>query len=598
MRLRLIVALCGAMILVGCQSVATPAPVDNVIRYGDTVQSSLSKVQSRWLFIGSHDDTVTIDFTATGVPPSVTLIGPSGESVARLSAAGHLNGFRLPDDGQYMIVIDSGVGDYALTLRHGDMSTEAATAAATPSVIKGTSTVNKTIGVGDSRLGTLKTPDAQDIWSFNGQVGATITIQMKGQSAAIDPMLRFYAPDGSLVASDDNSAGGRDAMISGIHLSTAGNYLIQASGNSHAGDYVLTIQSGSVPTATHPPVAVTTAATAAPTTVAAVDSGTQVRIGQTVQGVITDPQQVDHFAVFGAAGTTISVGIWPAPDSKLVPSIIMYAPNGKDVATAAGPTGAIVSGYTLPATGAYIIYVHGNQNQSSGPYILTVGDGYTLRDLDGGTITPEASYQGNLERSGDRQNWTINLPANATLSIDATPVGNNLQPQVEILGPDGKRIGASTLDPASHAARVAPVVTQQEGRYSIRVNGLPGKDTGSYTLVAHVPKIVPTATFSVAVDQTIEADVAQDERYTYSFKAVPGLVVLVEVRAKVKGEFDPVVELYGPSGRRIAMNDDNSPDSTNAVLQVGLDDGIGTYTIQVHGYAMTPGAFTLHVKSE
>ena len=44
MRIRLIVILCGGMILIaaGCQSAATPAPIDNVIRYGDTAQGSLT----------------------------------------------------------------------------------------------------------------------------------------------------------------------------------------------------------------------------------------------------------------------------------------------------------------------------------------------------------------------------------------------------------------------------------------------------------------------------------------------------------------------------------------------------------------------------
>lgn len=596
-RVYLILLLCGFVFVAasGCQPPPTPAPVENVIRYGDTVQGTLGQGQSHWSFIGSHDDNIAIDFTSTGAPPAVTLIGPSGESVARLSSTGHLERFRLPDDGQYIIVIASGVGGYALVLRQAaNIGTEAATTAATP-VVTANASANKTIGLGDSRLGTLKTADAQDIWSFDGQAGAMITVQMTAKSDGIDPTLRLYAPDGSLVASNDNVGGTSNAMISGVRLPAAGAYLIQASGNGHAGDYVLTVQAGALPTPTFVPATATPVATVAPTIVAGAAEGTQVRIGQTVQGVLTDPQDVDHFAIFGPAGATISVGIWPTQGSSLVPSFIMYAPNGKDVASAVGADGAIVSGYTLPSTGAYIIYVHGNQSQSSGPYILTVGDGLTLRDIEGGALTPEASYQGNLERRGDRQTWTLDLPANATLSVEGTPSGNNLLLQLEIVGPGGKRVGYSILDPVSHIARIAPLVTTQQGQYKVRVNGLSGKDVGSYALVAHVPKIEPTATFAVAVDQTIQAEVAQDERYTYSFKAVPGMVLLVEARARVKGEFDPVVELYGPSGRRLAVNDDSSPDATEAILQVGLDDGIGAYTVQVHGYAMTPGAFTLHI---
>src|ERR1044071_1945298 len=118
-RLCLILVVGGFLFLAvsGCQPPPTPAPVENVIRYGDTVQGTLGQAQTHWSFIGSHDDNIAIDFTSTGAPPAVTVIGPSGESVARLSSTGHLEKFRLPDDGEYVIVIASGVGGYALVLR-------------------------------------------------------------------------------------------------------------------------------------------------------------------------------------------------------------------------------------------------------------------------------------------------------------------------------------------------------------------------------------------------------------------------------------------------------------------------------------------------
>src|SRR5262249_8823167 len=136
------------------------------------------------------------------------------------------------------------------------------------------------------------------------------------------------------------------------------------------------------------------------------------------------------------------------------------------------------------------------------------------------------------------------------------------------------------------------------GRYTIRISGAPGKNIGTYVVFAHLVRVLPTATFSVALDQTINGEVQQDDRYNYTFKAVPGMVVLIEVRSRVKDKFDPVIEFYGQSGWRLAMADDISADDMDAVLQISLDDGIGAYTVQVHGYAMTPGTFTLHVKTE
>jgi hypothetical protein len=101
----------------------------------------------------------------------------------------------------------------------------------------------------------------------------------------------------------------------------------------------------------------------------------------------------------------------------------------------------------------------------------------------------------------------------------------------------------------------------------------------------------------MVLDESIDAEVDEGQRYTYTFKGVPGEIVLIQARERATGGFDPIIELYGPSGRRLALVDDTNPDSTDAILQISLDDGVGSYTVQVYGYAMTPGAFTLTVKS-
>src|SRR5258708_7597255 len=360
--------------------------------------------------MGTHRDRVWIEFRSRGAPPPVALIGPNGESIARVSESGHLDKFRLPDDGQVAIVVGSGQGDYAIILTRIPPEALLGTA---PAVTPQGTGANKIIGVGDSHLGTFKTPDALDLWSLQAHAGDVISVQMKALSSGLDPM-----------------------------LPTAGSYLIQASGNQQTGDYVIVIQAGILPTPTFAARATsggngtaTPVSGATPTAAPVVESGAVVQVGQTIQSAITERQQVDRYSVFGAAGTVISVGIWPTADSKLVPSFIMYEPSGKQVAGGAGAAGAVVSSYTLPSTGAYILYIHGNLSQSIGAYTLTVGDGSALRDLAGGQAQPDTTYQGALLRAGDRQSWTMDLPPNATLTLDAPPTRHNPQPPTALLQP-------------------------------------------------------------------------------------------------------------------------------------------------------------------
>jgi hypothetical protein len=598
-----LVALCWSCVaLAGCNRAPAPTLTSDVIVYGQTVQGSLTGGEHHWLFIGGRGDTITIRLTVSGDMPPITLLDPVGTAIARFPASlGVLERFKLLTSGQYAIAAIGGSGQYTLDLRLVVAGDQTPTASPTPSPPPASS---RTLGLGESRTGTLQTGDAQDLWALAGQAGAVITIRMDATAGEIDPSLRLFAPDGSLVAGDEDSGGGRNALIAGVRLPVTGTYLIRAAGSGRIGDYVLSAEPGlppPSPTPTATPVLPTPGPsptpTITPTVIEVAQNGAQIRIGQTIQGTIASPDQVDRFVVFGAAGAVISVGMFPAEDSRLVPSLIMYAPNGDQVGTAAGATGAIIAGYTLPVTGAYVLYVRGWRGESIGAYTLTAGDGLTLRNLDGGPVVAGTPSPGKLLRRGDRETWSLDLPANATIAVEVAPGQGKLDTLVEVVGPDGKVLATAQANPATHVAKIAAATTTLQGRHLIRVSAARMGNIGAYTLLARVVKIAPTATFSGIFDQTFVEDLDEGQRFTHSFQGMPGEVVLVEAHARVPNGFDPVIELYGPSGRRLAVVDDISADNTDAILQIALDDGAGTYTVLVYGYAMTPGAFTVRIKT-
>ncbi len=589
-------------LLAGCQAQPTPVPVpvDHVIGYGQTVKGQLAGTENRWLFVATQGSLISVEFTNTGQDtPLVAVVNPNGESIARVPAStGHLDRFRLLADGQYAIVVGTGTGDYTLSLRLVDSGQRLPTTAPASASAPLTSNV---IGLDQERTGTLQTGDAQVLWSFIGPANRVVTIRMNRVSGDIDPVLHMFAPDGTMIASDDNSGGGRNAMIAGLTLPVTGTYLIQVSGNGRIGDYELIVQSGApLPTPTSTPTRIpptqgpTPTPSLTPVVIDPVQSGAQIRIGQTVQATLTKSDEVDRFIVFGPAGAEISLGMFPGKASKLVPAFEMFAPNGNQVVTADGAGGAISRGYTLPATGAYIIFAHSDNNQTLGDYTLTVGDGMTLRDLDGGKLLPDASFPGNLLRTGDREIWSIDLPANATISVEVAPYRSSLTPMADVVGPDNKILLAA--QGTSHGLQSDNATTIVQGKYQVRISA-PDASIGDYVVKLHLLNVQPTPTFSLSLDETLSVNVQQGERYTYSFKAIPGEVVLINAHTDNPDGFDPVIELYGPSGRRLATADDLNANNVDAVLQIALDDGTGAYTVQIYGYALMPGKCTVHIKS-
>jgi hypothetical protein len=451
--------------------------------------------------------------------------------------------------------------------------------------------------VGDSRLGSLQPPADQAIWQFAGQANAVLSIQVGSTSPEFDAVVQLFGPDGTLIARDDNSGGGRNALISGVTLPTDGTYLIQASGKGHTGDYTIIVQAGNIPTPTPPPPPTPgPSPTPTPTAVPVAEIGSLLKSGETVQGTISLPGQRDRYVVFGPAGTVISIAMFRADESALVPAFEVFAPNGEQVVEAKGAAGAIVVGYTLSVTGAYIIYPHDAGNIANGTYSLTIGDGLSLRNFHPGAAQLGEANQGSLRRTGDRDVWLVDLAAQTTFAVEVTPLTAAFQPVVEVVGPDGKQLGVARTNATVKTAKLGSLFAPTQGKYQIRVSSVPGTPAGQYTMSTQILRIDPTATFSVAVNEMVQGEVQPNERYTYSFKGTSGVLILIDVRGI--GSFDPVVVLYGPSGQRLALVDDSSADGTDGVIQLVLEDGPGAYTVQIYGYAMTGGAFMLRVKSE
>jgi hypothetical protein len=118
-----------------------------------------------------------------------------------------ISDFILPKDGVYTIIpsaLDSTSGAYTISLFLAEP-------------------ITRRLEIGDTVLGKIE----ENIeWTFEGQAGQVVTIEMQEDGSGIDTFLTLLGPDGQVLVEDDDGGDGRNSRISGFILTEDGIYKI------------------------------------------------------------------------------------------------------------------------------------------------------------------------------------------------------------------------------------------------------------------------------------------------------------------------------------------------------------------------------------
>lgn len=102
----------------------------------------------------------------------------------------------------------------------------------------------QTISSGQTINGSIEPASDEDTFYFEAQAGQRATIRMSRTSDSLDSLLALFGPDDALIAQDDDSGGGVDALIERVVLPHTGRYRILARSYGHysAGTYTLNLR--------------------------------------------------------------------------------------------------------------------------------------------------------------------------------------------------------------------------------------------------------------------------------------------------------------------------------------------------------------------
>ncbi|MBZ0290312.1 MAG: pre-peptidase C-terminal domain-containing protein, partial [Anaerolineae bacterium] len=294
---------------------------------------------NRFIVRATAGEIVTIGVSPAGslLRPKIEVYDPDGALVATATAANSdaggdalVSALKANSTGGYQVFVtgeDNTGGSFVVSYGTGVSRQE---------VRRGETTVDQTYAGQIARRGL------RDVWSLYLSAGDIISAAVSPGDAAFDPLLELTAPDGSLVSQDDNSGGGRAALITSALAPVTGLYRLRvtASGGFSSGSYGLVWHY------------INLAATATP------QPGTLPIL--TFEDSIT-PGEYQFYTFQGSAGQQIEIQVVARPGRDFDPVAALLDVDGQVIAHADDDGSALNPRFTatLPANGTYRVRVNG-----------------------------------------------------------------------------------------------------------------------------------------------------------------------------------------------------------------------------------------------
>jgi hypothetical protein len=361
---------------------------------------------------------------------------------------------------------------------------------------------------------TISGPDQEHHWVFPGTSGQAVNVLFRAEGNL--PTLRIRNADGSIQREVRGGAYQNTVSIDSI-LPSTGNYaIVVAMPGEGSSAYRITLRNvtgqASSPTVQPPPLIAT--ADTAPITPASplgqsdmaaqpeaslpprVGSGSRLIPHQPILGQINDSGTAERYTIVGTAGDVVTIGASAWEGSQIAPHLTLYAPSGEILAEADGALQirpALIAGVTLPATGAYIVFVRDSGNVATGLYELAFGFGLTMRSRLLPAPIPDEAQAGLLNEPATQDRWPVSLTIGDIISAAVVvDDSSGLDPVLQLVSPGGQIIYRDDNDGGGRNAALREVIAPASGVFYLAVAPARQDSYGPYTLIWRYDARAPT----------------------------------------------------------------------------------------------------------
>jgi hypothetical protein len=568
---------------------------ERVIRIGQTVSGQLSSadpvgLRARkapyhvWTMDGRRGQRIVIDLRSDAFDSYLVLRDDEGFVLGSDDDGGGGNNARLhtvlPRDGRYRIVVtafrDSSVGQYELTVSGWE---------APPGPAPG---ATAQVALGETKDGILEPGDEIagdgpyiDRWTVNLRAGQRARADV--HSTDFDSFVIVRAPDGTQIASDDDSGGNKDASA-GFRALVAGTYTVIVTSyddNTRIGAYRLSVveDSGDF---------------GEPGATLALQDG-ETKEGRLESGDVTGHRGLeDHWTFQGRQGQLARIDVVSTAFDSYV--TLMYNGMPVDSNDDGGEGNNARLTEILPNTGTYTIVVSQySARASGGRYRVSLA--FSEPPAGAGRveqITPGQHVSGRLE-PGDRPRggggyedlWEFDGHSGQDVMVEMH--STDFDSYLELRDADGAMVAENDDGGEGNDALILTRLPR-DGRYRIVARSYGERQTtGFYELslsqggdIARPGRGGELREGQMAMGRLEAGDsVVGDSTYAdvYTFRAARDGQVRIDLRS---GDFDAYLIVKSANGSTLATDDDGG-DGTNSRITLPVHAG-ETYRIYANSY--------------
>lgn len=550
---------------------ATSTPTEGgTLTYGQPATGTINATQSiTYTFAGTTGEVINIAVDATP-DTMLELQGPEANTIFADDDAGpglnpYLRDLILPTDGDYTLTLTSLPNE-----AEGDFTLVVNTLEVLDTPIAYEETVEETLELNQVGRHT-----------FEGSAGDVISALVTG---SFDNYLELFAPDGSLIADDDDSAGGVQAGLTEVVLPETGTYALVVTGFSppDVGDYSLSLAlQGQVNI---------TVANEPPSTIA---------YGDTVEGVL-NPDNLASVTFTGAAGDIITIVVDAAFDGRLE----LFDPSNVSLTTDDDNgigLNPLIQDYPLSSSGDYRIDLTGVGVTDATDFSLTLTNNPDAITTTGPSTTPVATTPDDENRLaygdsvvaaltvGSTANYHFGATQDDVVSISVT--AEDFDGFVELYGPDGSLLISDDDTGGNLNPLIQDFTIPQTGEYQIVYSSFGGQGSGDYTLTLTGTGQGATASTDgvaqtiLSLDSSLRGSLTAGGASEYVFNGEANFIVSLSVAALDPfGSLDAYVEIYQPNGNLWLSDDDSGWQYNPALIGITLPES-GTYRVVITSFA-------------